>query len=580
MPAEIRNTAPEPADGPSRDPSLPGLEEFAAYDFSSPDAPPPGQLRASVREEQVSLSWKPYETDQSTVLYRVVSSDEFEPYAPEKAAPVTGPTTGLRAVDVRPLTSAVRFYQVWANAGSDVADAVEQQPVLHARQLLVSPVRHLELREDSGRVIGQWSVFPGTSRVHVYRIPIEKAATGGLDPSHRILHLEPNLGGFVDGDAQRGRRYVYQVAAEAVVDGVTLLSAPVSQDVLVSTVLEQVQDLDFTFRGDADDASFDLTWRTPRGGRVVVYRTTTPPRAGATAASMPEPALEQASLASADRLAHPISALEGGRSVMRDVPWPASWHRAFFTPVTLLDGQARVGRTRTAARSAPVRDVRIVERVQQQVVTFAWPQGADAVQAYIGAKDQTSAAAMSARPVEISKARYEQLGGLTFSAPLPRHGCSLHLVSVTFEGGSKITGDPTSVEYPGLVELRYDVADRRNFLGAPVALAVSITSAEPLDVCPPFVLVHRQDRLPLDVRDGVALQVQREDDPEKRRTSRFTPTTLGPQTAGVAWRAEVKGLTGFVRLFVDIDPEHLTKVALLDPDVGKLVLGSRSRFQL
>lgn len=555
-------------------PAVPSADDFAEFDFSEPTGQPE-RLRAAVSSKgAISVSWAPTESiaGPQSVLYRVVASDEFPPYAPDKAD-IVAVTAECKAVDDRPFTAAVRYTQVWSNTGATEADALHAQPRMHAQAAIVSPVQHLDIREDEGRVIGQWVVWPGTARVQVYRIPIERAAQGLGDPRYRILAGEPNLGGFVDTLAERGKRYLYQVFAEASVDGVTMLSSPLAQQVLVSAVLTPVTDLSVTLHDDEQWPQFDLVWSDPPAGRVVIYRTQRGPSAGVGEKPLPEQALAQAALPESDRLSHPISPGADGTSSMRDVPWPREWNRTYFTPVTVLDGVSFVGRTIAKTRTGRATQVRIVERVDKQVLTFAWPPGAASVLVYIGPRGQPAETATTGQAQEISQSQYQRLGGMRFPHPLPHRGCSVHLVPVAFAAGEKVLGTASSVEYHGLLRLNYQLYTKRDEAGAQVSVAVRIVCELDLPSSPPFVLVHNPDRLPLDMQDGEVLETVRMGDPSLSASRQIRPQGLSAGGGDALWEADVQGRGGFLRLFVDLPPERLSTVALLDPALPTLLLG-------
>src|SRR5690606_6149272 len=185
------------------------------------------------------------------------------------------------------------------------------------------------------------------------------------DPSFRILADQDNLGGFVDNEADRGRRYVYQFFCEAEHDGLVRLSAPVTKQLLVSAVLEPVNDLEITLDDSAHGAEFDLTWTKPAAGHVIIFRTERPPVAGSDAEAQPEDALPRMGLADENRQVHPI-VWDGDRAAMRNVPWPRGWVRTYFTPVTVLDGKVQVGRHIPAVRTPRVTDPVVVERTRSE----------------------------------------------------------------------------------------------------------------------------------------------------------------------------------------------------------------------
>lgn len=566
-------SATDPADAPPfpERAQEPGLE-FAEHDFSEPGRELVHLAAVHKPAKGVELRWAAHEA--AFRLYRVVSDDHLPPYSPDLAAPVAVVSDPF-VLDPRPFTSAVRYYQVWTHEGADLTTALDAQPVLHAGAAVVSPVQDVDVRDDEGRVIGQWSVWLETDKVHVMRIPVEQLAQSAGDQRFRILAGQSNLGGFVDTTAERGQRYVYQVLAESVVDGVSRLSAPVSAPVSVSAVLSPVQDLAVTLHDDGVNPQFDLTWTSPPSGRVVVFRTEQPPIAGVEERALLEGGLQQAGLTQEARLAHPIDAgSRPGTSAMTTVPWPREWTRTYFTPVTLLDGRAHVGRHTSATRTGRIEHQRIVERTHSQVLTFAWPPGAASVLVYRGPRGQPPESATSGTPEEISAAQYIRLGGLRFAHLLPATGCAVHLVPVAFAGGEKVLGAPVAVDYPGLLRLHYDLSVRRPRIGRGGTATLRIWSEIPLTSPPPFVLVHNADRLPLSVNDGSPLHLAVAGDESAVRAPLVVPAGLGPEPGEQSWVVDVKDLVGYVRLFAHLNPARAATVAVLDPPVGTLLLGA------
>lgn len=560
-----------------------GLDRgFVQYGYAVSDRQPVPVTATAAPDGTLRYSWAAATTASGTVLYRVVISDEYMPYNPDLADFVAA-TTGLSATDTIEQTSAVRSVQVWAHVGADADRARDEQPVLHAQGSVVVTPTGFVLREDEGRVVGQWQTLPGVRRVQVYRIPIERAAIGRGNPQYRIASGQDNLGGFVDDAAERGRRYLYEVLAEADVDGAIQLSAPISEPKLISQVHEPVRDLEVSMTGIDDGRRFDLRWTPPRGGRVVLYRTETPPVPGADLRPIDEAALEQAALPTEAALGDPVVTEEDGRVSMIAVPWPRGWTRAYFTPVTLLDGQAFVGTSVSQAGPGSITDARIVERVSRQVLTFAWPEGAATVQVYaspIGASATDAIAAST--PIEVSHEQYKRSGGLRFPGPLPAGGRDLHLVPIAFQAGDRVPGPIRTITYSGLVRLQYSVRVLRNFMQQVSGVSFSVWSpGSPVDRALSFVLVHNPDRMPLSIRDGRALPVVRDDLDGTAPTRRAQFASIGGpdsapsyQSTGEAWKSEVSKPVGHVRLFVDLPPEELRGIALLDPAPASLRLTS------
>jgi hypothetical protein len=109
---------------------------------------------------------------------------------------------------------------------------------------------------------------------------------------------------------------------------------------------------------------------------------------------------------------------------MVGVPWLPGWTSAYLTPVTTLGEQAAVGPSTLAYRLVEVRHAEIVERRHRQIVTFAWPDGGDAVLAYIGGPQEIADEGVRrGRPEEISRAQYVAQGGVCFRTRLAPGGC-------------------------------------------------------------------------------------------------------------------------------------------------------------
>lgn len=575
-PAAPAQPAPPPTDpAPVAETPLTAAD-FTPFTFGQQQAPRHNiALRRSPGGGAMEVSWPPLQASNGVVLYRLVSSEDNPPYSPDRADLVAATAT-TSAADTRPPGAAVRHYQVWINVGSTRAEALTAQPMLYAAGVLVSPIADFAIREDAGRVIGQWTVPPGVSAVYVYRVPAAEAGRDG--PQYRILAGNDNLNGFVDSEPVRGDRYQYRARCAANVDGVLRLSEAVETDVEVSAVLAPVTDL--AVASGVDSSAFDLTWTPPTGGRIVVYRTQDGPHAGAESAELPEGALEQVGLTPELRLTQPVVTQTGPdgrpRALMAGVSWPAEWSRAYLTPVTILAGRALVGRTLSSVRTGAIRDIELAEYCNKQVLTFDWPDGAAGVVLYLAPKGHDPRAGLTGKSFEISLEEYEKYGGMQLTGQLPVGGCSLHLAPVAFSGGRRVTGAIASIEYHGLLRLQYAVRVGRDPQGFPTTATIAMRSEHDLPGSPAFVLVNNPQRIPLSVHDGQAVDVapldaqgQFADRPSKElRWSQLTTSGTGE-----LWAANVRGLQGWIRLFVNTpSAERLRVIALLDPPVDSLRL--------
>lgn len=524
------------------------------------------------------ISWPPLlpppGPGETVVVYRLVSADDAAPYSPDRAHLIAA-TGGTAAIDPQATAAAVRHYQVWANIGPDLATALATQPVLHAAAVAVSPPTEVSVGDDNGHVIGRWTVAPSVAAVFVYRIPAEDAGRDG--PQYRILADSDNRNGCVDATATRGSRYTYRLRAAANVDGVTRLSDPVDIDVAVSAVLSPVTDLTASVGLDGD--SFDLAWTEPPGGHVIVFRTQNAPGDNAAHAELPEVALEQAGLGDEQRLRRPVSTTPGpnaaaARSVMTGVSWPAEWSRAYFTPVTVLAGRALLGKTVSVVRTGVIRDVELVEYCNKKVLTFDWPDGAAMVVVHIAPKGHDPRTGLTGKSFEISLEDYEKYGGMHLTDQLPATGCSLHLSPVAFTGGRRVTGAVRSIEYNGLLRLWYAVRVVTDEVGIPSHATIAVRSEWDLPNSPAFVLIHNPSRLPLSIQDGQPIDVAPVDSSGRisdHPAKELRWSALTTHGTGELWAANLRGMAGFVRLFVNSpSPARLRTIALLDPAVDTL----------
>ena len=564
--------APQPA--PARQAGPVDPEGFAPYDFGAPVAPEETIRVSPGPGGTVRLTW---DARPEPGVYRVVSSDDHAPYSPDLAR-VVAATTDVTAIDEEPYRSAVRHYQVWWNPGETLDEARAAQPVAYAQGASVGRVLGLELKEDEGRVIGQWTVLPGTKRVQIFRVPAREAAQFRGDPRYRIAADSPNMFGFVDTNPTRGEQYLYQVLAEADVDGVTRLSAAESRQLQISTIHEPIRDLSFTLHDGEEGPLFDLEWSVPPGGRVVVHRTSHAPDAGIERQIQHVGVLEQAGLGPDTVLRHPIEASGDGRARMRSVPWPREWTRAYFTAVVVQGEDAFVGNTVHGVRVPPVGRPRITERVNHQVLTFEWPEGADVVLAFRSAVGVPSDIVMADTPLEITRHDYEERGGLTFAYnELDPVGCDVHVVPAAYDAGRRVHGSPAVVTYQGVLRMGYRVGLVAGPDGGP-AIEVALTSERRMGA-PAFVLVHHPTRLPMSASDGTPVPLvvatrattsqalPRVTPGEVRDVESPDATFLSPSGA---WQPILSRGNGFVRLFADLPAEHLKRFAVFDPHIRTL----------
>jgi hypothetical protein len=559
---------------------------FAPYDYSAED-PAPAQIRILVvPDKSFTVSWQPRIDDHAAVkIYRVViGEDGVLPHRPDVGRLVAA-TTATEIEDPEPFTSSLRGVTVWCNSGADERSALAAQPYLHGRALAAAPVANFELREDGGTVIGEWDVFRNTTRTQVFRVPAQQPGVSRTSAVHRILTDEDTLFGFEDHGAKPGTRYQYVVQAEVRdQEGTIHLSAPVTREHTVSVVLQAVEDLEVVLGPDHADPTFDVSWTPPPTGEVIVYRSETPPLGGIEDDVTDIARLAPANLRDEDKLPYRARAMAEDREGLRRVKWPARTSRVYFTPVTVHEQMALVGKTVAITRVQPVTQPVLRERVNEQLLTFAWPAGAAAVWVVQMPRhaDPVPGEELNRRPDwEIDREMWEQEGGLHFIPPLHLDGCALHLYSVAFQAGETFKGSPVNVDYPGLRRIRYTIALKRAMMGRSVSVGLKMWSDSPLNPQLDFALIHNAERFPLYLRDGEPLPL-RPAGQENAPPSYVLTETLTNSASEPGWTVDISGINlqdsapHFIRLFVQVPSTiaglAISQIAVLDPPINELRL--------
>lgn len=541
--------------------------DFCAYDYPETDVQP-GRIGITPAADGVRLSWDPWPHHPGEIaIYRIVSSDETAPYKPESGE-LLGVSTDRTLDDARFPTSAARIYQVWCHVGPDEHTARATQPVLWASGEEVSPVEAMVLSEESGRVIGEWEVFPGTRSVRVFRIPLDGGAPPVAGPDNQICSDQPNLTGFVDAGVPRGKRFLYAAQAEVAVNDSARLSRPVRKDILVSVDLEPITDLGVTM--DESGTTFALRWSTPAAGQHVrIHRFATPPPAGLENEDRDESAITVQGFTEATRIKDPVTALDPTTSQITGVLWPASWERAYLTPVTSFNGRVRIGTTTVQTRPLPpVTEPLIVERFNTEIITFGWPAGAAAVQVFIGPNSLTPEQICSQpQPfAEVTASAHRRDGAIILPQALPQKGCTVCLVPVAYSRGEQIRGEISTLPYRGLLRLFYWLEPAPH--PDPNARLFRLGLRSPTEIVnpPALVVVANADRLPLDSRDGRNLQFL----VRGQRIPHCDLPTIPDGAHPTEYQIDLTGIFAYVRLFVHEAAEREPRVALADPPLSQL----------
>jgi hypothetical protein len=552
-------------------------DDFCEYRYQrtgsgDPDVLTPGQIRVTPVDGGVRLSFEAFvPAAGKMVIYRVVAADGSPPRKPE-AGDLVGVTTGLQVEDRRDLRAAVRAYQIWCHVGGDVEDAARNNPFLLANGQEVSPVSGFEIHVTEGRISGEWTVFPGASRVRVYRIPLDGVARLD-DPQHEICRGESNTEGFADWQAEAGRRYLYRACAEVAVGGSTQLSRPAEEEVTVPVTLTAVDDLEIA-SSPTDPGRVDIAWTAPPIGRVRIYWDSTRPRADVgQQQDFTESRLQGiAGFREENRIKGPTDKLDGGRARIAGVAWPPDWPRVYVTPVTVLGDQVQVGTTRVETRQLPpVSNPDILERFETEMVTFGWPAEAASVLVYVGSTSTPPEEIVQRnKPIdEIWRTKYERDGGVTFEKKLEPKGCQIVLVPVNYSQREAVHGQLTALNYPGLHRLKYDLVPLRDN-PTRYLTELYLTNDLDLDSAIALTMVNRRDRLPLSANDGDPVYFVPSNGGDVSPQVFIPELKKGQHSTG--WRADWTRQRGYFRLFITSQADSTKRYALADPSIRGLYL--------
>ena len=567
-PAAEPTLVPRPETAADPEEQQTNWSDFEPFDYATvreDTSAPHGISFMTAGDERIEMTWPGVDAGADVVLYRVMASDEYPPIASTDLGDLIAVTTQSNAVDTRGFDAPVRHVAVWANRGKTEAEARRAQPTLVAADGCVLPVRLCEVREDEGTVIGQWKPLNGVVRVDVLRSKAQVAKQTSLyDPNCRLRPDQVGLGGFTDRDAKPGEEYEYRIYVVARVTGDSEeMSEPVARRVRVRAVVHAVDDLRVTLSHDRAN-SYDLRWSMPPNGNVEIYRSEQRPVAGLGQEALARSAIVNAGLTARDKLINPLEQI-ASEGLMRDVTWPSRWARAYFTPVTVLDEeQIRVGKTRILTRTRPVSEVRLIERVDSQFLTFAWPSGVTSVKIFTGPQDAELLSPETEQPImELSEDEYRKYGGAHLLNTLPVAGCAVHLVGTTYSAGRAELAKAVSLQYAGLARIRYRIEtpaqDRGRRFGRkePTRPSRLMARCDAPITGIALVLVHNLHRLPLFIADGLELT---------RIAAAFevdVPKEILPDMGG-------RPNTGFIRLFADVPPDTGRPVAVLDPSIDQL----------
>lgn len=499
-----------------------GVEAWDDVAVSSIEDPTHGEV--------LTYSWPAAE---GNPVYKVVTSETEEPINPDEWETVAI-CEGTSFDDTSPATSPFRFVTVWAYPRNPNSPNTLQQGRLIARSLYVHPVKNWAMESVDGTSVSSWDpigAVPGAEiDVKVARLPQGQAPGRYMRGMAWLSLALPNDGtgfrrGFQDTQIEEGNQYSYVAAVHVKVDEQERYSRAITKRYVADAAKpRRVTDLQVIAMGEHQE-SWRIDWTAPKTGDVQIFRTKTPPNAGAVAREeLPKESLEGAGLDEASRLPYvprPVldadGSLVGSKWYMESVQWPAGedWDSAYLTPVTVLDDRCVIGTPVAQRRARRVEQVTLIQRMSWQLVTFEWPGSAVSVNLYRTTGQEVFSP--DATPdATIEKEEYERSGGFAIPQPVPTEGTLIHLTSVTYHGGKAVTSAPTSLQVAPLWGYSYSLdwpQLARGVMGKVRSRTIVTMRVEATwGICrqewfPYLVLVYNSERLPLHANDGVHIPI-------------------------------------------------------------------------
>jgi hypothetical protein len=501
-PAADGSPAAEPVETPSaprQDRAFEGHEDVAADPEPTPE---PGVQDYSddvdvfaARENAVSagpasagtvdLSWPALDPAGQPLVYLLVSSPTGVPVRPSAGSRLL--VTPAARAEV-PAGSGP-YFTVFSYSAPEPSALPSASPVLHAAGRIAPEVTGLRVNPHPDAVVLSWTAPTGVDRVRVLRSLPDEHLPPHFDAG---LEISSNPEFAKDSDVLPGRRYEYRVLTQFVDanTGHRTLSVGVEAVAVIPATPVPVTALSAEVTGETAMARIELRWQTPALGRVVIYESDTVPEHAATGRVISLGQLE------ALPLGRPVgepTLFDGALSVVPSIPFrQTDGPRRAFTPVTLIGEQAAVGPAAVVNLLGGVADAAVTERVDWQLLRFAWPVGANFVEVERGA---VGAAPDGSAAVRISREEYRRAGGLRLG--LPMGGCDLHIRGSVSFGGEWTRGPVTTVTYPGRWVLRYQF-EKVGMLGRRRQLQLRVDRPWP-DF--QVVLTRHADRMPLTYLD-------------------------------------------------------------------------------
>ncbi|WP_080793006.1 hypothetical protein [Corynebacterium pacaense] len=547
-----------------------GREFFADFLYGEQSGNPHGITLTQERDPadpdsrgSVLITWERLDVPATyKVIYRVIAADSEVSQSPDVGEQLVA-TWGTAFRDNNPGTGGMRHYMVWAHASAgNEAEMADAQPVLIGERAIAFPPENFKVNESNGVISGSWDPLEGHSAVRVYRT----AGAGELTSPANELTTGVDAHGFTDRLLTRGLTYRFQLVpvvrfrgSDLTGEGGEVISKHVNADIqkVQLSVVERV--------GDGDNDRIVLSWIAPPTGSVKIFLSRLQPRPDLAMAAVDTFYIDNEE-AFIDDVPTKTEEGEAGSLVNTDMPWPSEWHLVYVTPVNIVGERAWAGESSVLQRVSPINEVRLIERVNSQLLTFDWPAGAAFVEV----------APVHGHSLELQEDVYRRQGGVRLN--LASTGDTVTLTPRSIWKGDYTEAAPSVVRYRGLKRYSYDIeyAPGRS-------PQLSIWREGNPDMNPPqFILIYNDNRLPLDPDDGAPVQCQGLQD--SQNTLLISPDSLqsgsgeGPAADPdqPRWWVDTRPLTpgGYFRLFIravgEPDPDAAERIVVERDVVSRL----------
>ncbi len=451
-------------------------------------AEPEPQPEDNDQRHPVRLWWPELEhAPNELVIYRVVGADSVMNPTPEDGEDLVF-TQGTAYRDHNPGEQGLRHYAVWAYKGKGLEEVINSQPYFMGETAVVFPPTNVQVSTIKGAIQVSWDLLHGHESALVYAC---------RDTEKDVL--SPRFEQAVDSSGlkatipvqEAGQTMVISLLGQAQFRDATEQSpdvVAVQRTVKMASELEKMELTRCEGRRDGGEDKIEMDWYSPKTGEVKIYLTPNPPQAELRTAAVPKTYVESA-LASA--IAESRGTTEPGSFQTANVPWPSDWYEIYVTPVNFNDADAWVGESKVLQRVQSIEEdqYRLIERVDSQLITFDWPQGATAV-------EYTTSEGVD----QVREEDYDLQGGIRLR--LKPHGETVTLQPYAVFAGKRTVGDKLEITYEGLRPVTYDII--YDFMqGTADVFVWSLGNGDKREFT--CQMVYRPDRLPLYPEDGQVL---------------------------------------------------------------------------